>query len=171
MTRLEWDQLAGVTLHDSTVHVDARGNFVKLWGDGALVVDQVCTSYNVRAGTLRGLHLQLPPSVERKYVWCTAGALWDVLVDARADEPTFGSWAAVRLGADEPALLEVPPGVAHGYQTLADGTGVGYLISGAYDATSARTLAWDDPTVGISWPLQVSEISAADRDGRPWPLS
>lgn len=171
MTRVDWHHIAGVELHDGAVHDDSRGNFVKLWSADPLAVDQVCTSFNRRSGTIRGLHLQLMPSLERKFVWCTSGELWDVLLDTRQDQPTYGAWTAIRLEAAEPALLEVPRGVAHGYQTLRDSTGVAYLISGDHDPTCARTIAWDDPTLGITWPLEVSEISAGDRNGTPWPLS
>lgn len=169
--RIEWQEISGVAVHASSVHVDSRGNFVKLWNEPGLSIDQVCTSFNKRRGTVRGLHVQVPPATERKLVWCLSGRLLDVLVDTRADQPTYGQWTGIELSAAEPALLEVPAGVAHGYQTLEDSTSVGYLISGIHDPQSARTLAWDDSALGIDWPLEVTEMSANDRNGRRWPPS
>ena len=95
----------------------------------------------------------------------------DVLVDLRPDEPTYGDWAATHLKAVEPAMLTVPPGVAHGFLTLTDGASFVYLIDGEFAPASARTLCWDDPTVGIEWPHEVTVISAKDRAGQPWPMS
>ena len=171
--RVEWSEMAGVELHPARAHADARGSFFKLYESSGEPTEtrQVCTSYNHRSGTLRGLHLQLPPHEETKLVWCTAGALLDVLVDTREDSATYGAWTSVELRADDPELLVVPRGVAHGYQTLVDGTAIAYVIDGVHAPEDARTLAWDDPEVGIRWPLAVTAISPADKDGAAWPLS
>lgn len=168
--RVEASEIRGVRLAITARHEDDRGSFSKL-SDEPLTVQQVCTSENDEAGTIRGLHVQLPPSVETKYLWCAQGSLYDVLVDTRESEKTYGSWAAVVLDSETPRLLMVPPGVAHGYQTLVDRTTVIYLIDGQHAPTSARTIRWDDTYLDIRWPRAVTRISAADAEGEPWPAS
>lgn len=170
--RVEWHEIPGLGLRESQIHLDSRGGFTKLW-DGAVedvVASQICTASNTRRGTIRGLHLQTPPRAERKLVWCLAGTIWDVVVDARPESATYGDWTAVELAAEQPRVLDIPRGLAHGYQTLTDGALVGYVIDGTYEPQHARTLAWDDPVVGIAWPLEVSTLSPADQNGQPWPL-
>lgn len=171
--RVDLSAIAGVQLHGAVVHSDERGSFTKLFETTTAPphAQQVCRSVNDRAGTIRGLHLQLDPHPERKLIWCTAGAIWDVVVDARPDQPTFGSWACVELNASPGQTIEVPPGVLHGFQTLLDATVVHYVIDGVHEPSSARTIAWDDPTLGISWPMPPSALSAADSRGASWPLS
>jgi dTDP-4-dehydrorhamnose 3,5-epimerase len=166
-----WSQLRGVQFTPGTSHADDRGSFVKVFDGHAFATTQVCVSANQRAGTVRGMHVQEMPDQETKRLWCMTGEVWDVLVDLRVDEPTYGSWAAIHLRADVPALLSVPPGVAHGFQTLTDGATLVYLIDGVFAPQSARTLRWDDPTVGIEWPLSVTMISANDSSGESWPVS
>lgn len=171
--KVEWCDVIGVELHPGMTHRDDRGTFVKHYdaGHDAVTARQVCTSFNHLRGTVRGLHLQLPPFEETKLVWCTSGELWDVMVDTRREQPTFGCWANVRLAAGDGNLLVVPPGVAHGYQTLSDNTSVAYVIDGEYRADAARTVAWNDPSIGVAWPLDVTAISADDRKGTEWPPS
>lgn len=172
--RVDWTAIAGVEVEPAARHHDERGTFEKLYdgsSERALTVFQVCTSFNRTRGTVRGLHVQLAPHDEHKSLWCSTGALFDVLVDTRRDETTFGDWAGVNLAATEAVLLRIPPGVAHGYQTLIDDTTVTYLITGDHVPSAARTVVWNDPSVGVSWPLDVSVISPADRAGRPWPVS
>lgn len=172
--RREWSELRGVSLVTGVAHHDERGSFSKvLDADAAtgVTATQVCVSSNHRRGTLRGLHVQLAPHQETKRLWCSAGEVWDVLVDVRPGEPTYGDWTALHLRADEPAMLTVPPGVAHGFLTLTDGATLVYLIDGEFAPESARTLRWDDSTVGIEWPDEVIVVSAKDRAGQPWPVS
>lgn len=168
--RRPWAELAGVRLRPATIHADDRGNFTKLL-DEPTHLTQVCSSFNLSRATVRGLHVQVEPFPETKTLWCSAGAIWDVLVDVRPEEPTFGDWTAIELTAEDPHVLTVPPGVAHGYQVLADRSTVVYLIEGAFAPEAARTLSWDDPVVGIAWPLEATLISDNDRRGSPWPLS
>ncbi len=115
------------------------------------------------------MHYQVAPAEEAKTLWVTDGALHDVLVDLRPDEPTYGQWLAVELAADDDVALHVPAGIAHGYQTLVDDTRLTYLISAGYSPAHARTLRWDDPAVGIEWPLPATKISSKDREGHAWP--
>jgi dTDP-4-dehydrorhamnose 3,5-epimerase len=161
--------MAGVLVRPAAVHADDRGTFTKVL-DEPIQAQQACTSFNAARGTIRGLHVQADPFPETKTLWCVAGAVWDVVVDLRQTEPTYGNWAAVDLTAAEPAALTVPPGVAHGYQVIEDGSTLVYLIDGEFAPTAARTLRWDDPTVGIQWPLPVTLVSEADRAGASWPI-
>ncbi|MGY2874545.1 dTDP-4-dehydrorhamnose 3,5-epimerase [Marmoricola sp. URHA0025 HA25] len=157
-------------------HEDSRGDFKRVLDLDLLpgagrdpASTYLATALNRRRGTIRGLHYQEPPYEEAKTVWCTSGAIFDVLVDLRPDEPTFGQWISVDLHADDVTALHVPPGIAHGYQTIEDETVVSYLISGTYEPRSARTISWSDKTLAIDWPLQVSEISEQDEGAPPWP--
>jgi dTDP-4-dehydrorhamnose 3,5-epimerase len=168
--------LGGLWLLRGVRHHDERGYLRKvvvadrLLEHGLdLVVDEVVTTANEAAGTVRGMHYQLAPYEETKVLWVSSGALLDVLVDVRPGSATYGQHVAVELSADDDLALYVPPGVAHGYQTLVDGTSLTYLIHGAYSPAHARTLAWDDQTVATAWPLAVTRISAKDRTGHAWP--
>jgi dTDP-4-dehydrorhamnose 3,5-epimerase len=125
-------------------------------------VAQASVSFNHRRGTLRGLHLQAAPHEEAKLVRVTRGAVFDVVVDLRPGSPTYLGHAAVNLSAEEGRQVYVPPGCAHGFQTLEDGTEVCYQISTPYVAAAARGYRFDDPAFAIAWPLQVSVISERD---------
>ena len=119
-------------------------------------------SYNAKRGTLRGLHFAGPPSRESKLVRCTAGAVWDVIVDIRRGSPTFGRWFAADLTAENRHALYVPVGFAHGFQSLEDGSEVYYQMGDFYDPATSRGLRFDDPAIGIPWPLPCTALSAAD---------
>lgn len=156
------------------VHADHRGNFTKYLdqpNESPIDVTQVGSAHNTRTGTVRGLHFQAQPYGETKRLWVSAGAILDVLVDVRPASPTYGDWSSIELSAQEPVVLTVPAGVAHGYQTLVDDTTVVYLIAGEFVPASARTLLWRDPALGIAWPLEVSSISDSDEAGQPWPVT
>src|SRR5690606_28442457 len=113
-----------------------------------------------------GLHFQWPPSREGKLVRCEAGAVHDVIVDLRPEAASFGAHFALRLEAARGNALYVPPGVAHGFQVLADDTRVGYLMTDVHAPGLAGGVRWDDPAFGIEWPLAVTEISPRDA---AWP--
>jgi dTDP-4-dehydrorhamnose 3,5-epimerase len=127
---------------------------------------QVNVSRTARAGTVRGLHYQLPPSSEDKYLRCTRGALYDLGVDLRKGSPTFGQSFGVELTPDNGVALLLPKGVAHGFQTLTDDTEATYLVSSSYAPTLERGLRHDDSLLGIEWPLPVTVVSDKDRS---WP--
>jgi dTDP-4-dehydrorhamnose 3,5-epimerase len=135
----------------------------------AVTVEEVVTTVNVVAGTIRGMHYQVAPFEESKILWVSDGRLFDVLVDLRPDEPTYGQWVSVVLESDDDLALHVPAGIAHGYQTLADDTRLTYLIGASYSPAHARTLHWGDDTVGIDWPAPVTRVSARDEEGHAWP--
>jgi dTDP-4-dehydrorhamnose 3,5-epimerase len=126
-------------------------------------VAQCNISFNRRRGTVRGLHWQRPPRGEAKLVRCTAGALYDVIVDLRPASPTFRRHVAVELSACSRTMLYVPEGFAHGFQTLEDDTEVFYQMSEAFAPDAMAGARWNDPAFDVEWPLPVSVISERDR--------
>lgn len=128
----------------------------------ATLMPQSSVSFNPRCGTLRGMHYQAEPHAEDKLVRCTAGAIYDVIVDLRPGSPTLRRWFGVELSADNHRSLFVPKGLAHGYITLCDETEVLYMISVPYVPGFERGVRWNDPAIGISWPIAPSAVSARD---------
>ena len=120
-------------------------------------------SYSARKGTLRGMHFQTAPHTEVKIVSCFAGAVYDVIVDLRPTSPTYGTWQSFEISAENQRQLYVPAGFAHGFQTLTDGAGISYLISNFYEPSASTGISYDDPALGITWPLPVAAISDRDR--------
>ena len=127
---------------------------------------QANLSYNRLKGTLRGLHYQVPPYRETKLVRCVAGSLLDVIVDVRPESPTYREWFGVELSAANQLAVFVPRGFAHGLVTLQDDTSVFYMASEFYAPDSEAGLRWDDPRIGIDWPIEPTVISEKDR---AWP--
>jgi dTDP-4-dehydrorhamnose 3,5-epimerase len=123
---------------------------------------QCSVSYNARRGTLRGLHYQDAPHEEHKLVRCTAGAIYDVIVDIRRSSPTYRRWYGAELTMANRRSLFIPPGFAHGFVSLTDGAEVYYMISAAHAPEYGRGLRWSDPAFGIEWPLAPTVISARD---------
>lgn len=153
---------------------DARGHFMRTFcaetfAAQGLVSDfvQANHSHNVQRGTLRGLHFQRPPHGEVKLVRVVRGAILDVIVDLRRDSPSFGKWEGFELTDRNDRMLYVPAGFAHGFQTLADDTAVTYQVSHRYTPEAEGGLRWDDPALGIDWPLPPATMS--DKDAA-WPL-
>jgi dTDP-4-dehydrorhamnose 3,5-epimerase len=145
--------LEGVCMVEQERLADERGFFARTYDVEALgPVVQMSTSFNAFAGTLRGLHFQADPHGEAKLVRCTRGAIWDVAVDVRDGSATRHRWHAVELSEDNGLALLIPPGFAHGFQTLADATEVLYAMSTPYVADAARGVRWDDPALAIEWP-------------------
>jgi dTDP-4-dehydrorhamnose 3,5-epimerase len=162
--------LAGVSVVELAPVADERGWFVRAFDAEVFAAAGLATHYaqhgrahNALRGTVRGLHWQAEPHGEIKVIRCVAGAAYDVLVDVRPASPGYGAWHGFDLRADVPVALYVPPGFAHGYQTLADGTEFEYLISVPYVPDAARGIAYDSPALAIPWPLPVARISARDR--------
>lgn len=125
-------------------------------------VCQSSESFNGAAGTLRGMHWQAPPSGECKLVRCTAGAVWDVLLDLRPGSD-FGRWWSLELNPTNGTMVYVPEGVAHGFLTLAPNTAVQYQMTDPFVPDAARGVRWDDPAFAISWPSAPVVISERDR--------
>ena len=166
--------LPGAFLVDLEPRTDTRGFFARSFcarefeAQGLKsVVAQENLSFNHRRGTLRGLHYQAPPAAETKLVRCTAGAIWDVIVDIRPGSPAFRKSFGVELSAANRRALYVPEMFAHGYLTLTDGAEVGYSVGEFYTPGAEGGLRWDDPALGIDWPLPVEVISEKDA---VWPL-
>ncbi|MFO0902210.1 MAG: dTDP-4-dehydrorhamnose 3,5-epimerase [Pirellulales bacterium] len=164
-------KLAGAYLVELEPVQDERGCFARTWcrrtfADQGLVADlvQCSMSHNRRRGTLRGMHFQRAPHEETKLVRCSRGAVFDVIIDLRPDSPTFRQWAGFELTADNFRSLYIPPGLAHGFQTLADEVDVSYMMSNWHESASASGVRWNDPAFGIEWPLTPSVISDRDRN-------
>jgi dTDP-4-dehydrorhamnose 3,5-epimerase len=148
---------------------DNRGFFVRTYSRTDLAeqgidldVVQASVSFNQKRGTLRGMHLQRPPYEEAKLVRCLAGSVYDVVADLRAGSATQFRWLAVELSAPRHNALYIPPGLAHGFVTLEEGSELEYLISATYEPSAAAGVRWDDPALGIEWPFEPEVIS--DRD-------
>jgi dTDP-4-dehydrorhamnose 3,5-epimerase len=164
-------ELAGAWVVAPEPLSDVRGFFARTFDADEFarrglrsVFPQCSVSYNARAGTLRGMHFQAPPHEEAKLVRCTAGAIFDVILDLRPGSATRGRWVGVELSAENRRALYVPEGFAHGFQTLADATEVFYQISADFAPAAARGVRWDDPAFGIEWPAaDVRIISDRDR--------
>lgn len=163
--------LGGAYLVRLARHTDPRGFFARTFcvdefAAAGLPVDfpQQSLARSARAGTLRGMHLQLAPHAEDKYVRCVRGRIFDAIVDLRPGSPTHGRSCAVTLDARGGDALFVPAGFAHGYQTLDDDTDVLYAMSARYAPAAARSVRWNDPQLNIAWPLPDPILSDADRD-------
>ena len=152
---------------------DTRGYFARTFCESEFLAQGLETSYrqhsisySARKGTLRGMHYQREPDGEVKVVRCVKGAIWDVIVDIRPDSPTYCQWVKFELSSERGDQLYIPAGFAHGFQTLCDDVAVNYLISVPYAPQSACGIRYDDPTLGINWPLPVTDISVKDAH---WP--
>jgi dTDP-4-dehydrorhamnose 3,5-epimerase len=163
--------LAGLLTIDVDASSDERGLFARTFDADAFAArglstdfPQCSTSFNVRAGTLRGLHYQAGAHAESKLVRCTAGAAYHVVVDLRPESNTHRRWHAVELTAQNRRALYVPRGVAHGYQTLVDGTELLYMIDRRFEPSAARGVRWDDPAFGVVWPEPPGPRTISDRD-------
>lgn len=162
-------EFPGLTLVDLDLKRDDRGHFARTFcahefaAQGLKdVVAQANLSFNLKQGTLRGMHYQQPPKAETKLVRCVRGAALDVVIDLRRDSPTYRQHFAVELTAETRRALYIPEGFAHGFQTLMDSTEIEYLMGEFYTPGLDGGLRYDDPAFGIQWPLPVSVIS--DRD-------
>ena len=161
--------IPGVWMVEIEPHRDARGFFARSFcqrefAEHGLPTEfvQCNISYNEKRGTLRGMHFQKPPSPEGKLVSCLSGGILDVVLDLRPDSPTYCRWTAAELSRDNHTALYIPPGLAHGFQTLEDGSDVFYMMTEFYQPGLAGGVRWDDPAFGITWPLLPPGIS--DRD-------
>ncbi|RDI96148.1 dTDP-4-dehydrorhamnose 3,5-epimerase [Meiothermus sp. QL-1] len=106
-----------------------------------------------RRGTVRGLHYQMNPAAQGKLVACLKGEIYDVAVDLRRGSPTYGKWVSAVLSAENRRMLWVPEGFAHGFQALSEGVMVWYKVTAEYSPSTERGIRWDDPALGIEWPL------------------
>jgi dTDP-4-dehydrorhamnose 3,5-epimerase len=150
---------------------DDRGFFSETWNAAAWREAGIATDFvqdnhsrSEKRGVLRGLHYQLPPSAQPKLVRVSRGSIFDVAVDIRRSSPTFGRWVGLTLSAAEWNQMYVPAGFAHGFVTLEPDCEVQYKAGAAYDPAAERAIRWDDPDIGIDWPVGEGELSMSDRD-------
>jgi dTDP-4-dehydrorhamnose 3,5-epimerase len=166
--------LAGAFTIDIEPRGDSRGFFARTFcqhefEDHGLkpVIAQANVAYNATKGTLRGMHFQFPPAAETKLVRATRGAILDIIVDLRPESSTYLEHVAVELSADNHRALYVPERFAHGYQVLEDGTETTYQVGEFYAPDMEGGLRYDDPRLGLEWPLPVGEMSEKDMSWRP----
>jgi dTDP-4-dehydrorhamnose 3,5-epimerase len=161
--------LPDVVLIVPTRHRDDRGFFSETFRasafeshvQGPFVQDNLARS---AAGVLRGLHFQLAPKAQGKLIQVLSGEICDVAVDLRRSSPTFGRWVSTALSAETGQMLWVPPGFAHGYVvTSSGGADVAYKVTAEYEPTLDRGIRWDDPEIGIEWPMVQFIVSKKDR--------
>ena len=162
-------KLKGAFIIDLEPRQDHRGFFSRIFCMKELenyglrsIVAQCNLSFNYKKGTLRGMHYQIPPATETKLIRCIKGGIYDVIVDMRPQSLTYLQYISVELTAENRRALYVPPMFAHGYQALNDETEVIYQVSEFYTPNTERGLRYDDPSLGIEWPLPISEISEKD---------
>ena len=168
--------LKDVYILEPAVFGDQRGFFMETWNrekfrEAGFDLDFVQDNHSRSArGILRGLHFQMEHT-QGKLVRVTSGEVFDVAVDLRQSSPTLGQWFGVSLSAENQRMLWVPPGFAHGFYVTSEYADFLYKCTDSYDPASDQTLAWDDPTVGIEWPVPAGEtpqLSAKDGEGHNW---
>lgn len=168
--RVERCEIDGLILIEPQVFGDSRGFFLELWNEKRFeeagitvpfVQDNVSFS---RRGILRGLHFQ-NPNAQGKLVSALQGEIFDVAVDLRRSSPTFGKWFSVVLSGEKKQQLFIPAGFAHGFQVVSETALFHYKCTGLYSPKDERTLRWDDPELGINWPVADPTLSDKDRKG------
>ena len=163
--------LPGVLIIEPRVFGDSRGFFMETWTAGAFAAAELDLTFvqdnhsRSQKGVLRGLHFQ-NPGPQGKLVRVTNGAVFDVADDLRASSPTFGQWVGVELSAENKRMFWVPEGFAHGFLTLADDTDFLYKCTAPYAPANEFTLAWNDPAVGIEWPVTGLDPIISEKDAR-----
>lgn len=162
-------ELSGAFVIELESHADERGSFARTYCEREFAAHGLPVSFpqcnlsrNRRAGTLRGMHYEVPPSRESKLVRCVAGAIYDVIVDLRTGSPTRGRWTSANLDAESGGALFVPAGFAHGFITLEDDTDVFYHMGDFYRAQAAAGFRFDDASFSIAWPRAPVVISERD---------
>jgi dTDP-4-dehydrorhamnose 3,5-epimerase len=166
--------IEGLLIIEPKVFGDDRGFFMESWNadtfrEVGLDIHFVQDNHSRSAkGVLRGLHFQ-NPNPQGKLVRVTAGRAWDVAVDLRSTSPSFGQWHGVELSAANKRMFWVPPGFAHGFVALEDGTDFLYKCTAFYEPADEHSLLWNDPAIGIEWPLEgiAPQLSGKDQASRP----
>jgi dTDP-4-dehydrorhamnose 3,5-epimerase len=163
-------KLRGAFVIDIERREDSRGFFARVFcqhefdAEGLKpIIAQANVAYNRKKGTIRGMHFQFPPAAETKLVRCTRGAILDIIVDLRPESPTYLQHVAVELTEENCRALYVPERFAHGYQVLRDDTETSYQVGEFYTPGSEGGLLYNDPRLGLEWPLPISVISDKDQ--------
>ena len=167
-------ELEGIWLIDLEKIEDERGYLARTWCRYEFEshglnpqISQCSLVYNEKVGTLRGMHYQHAPYSETKTIFCSRGAIYDVVIDLRLASQTFSHWMAVELSEHKPQILYIPEGFAHGYQTLTDHTEILYQMSTPYAPQTACGVRWNDPAFKITWPSVPSRIIS--QKDQHWP--
>lgn len=162
-------KLKDVFIIEPQVFGDARGWFMESWSEKKLADAGINNqwvqdnhSYSAQKGVLRGLHYQLNPACQAKIVRCTRGEVFDVAVDIRKGSPQYGQWVGVKLTAENKKQLYIPRGFAHGFITLTDDVEVQYKADNYYSPDCDGNIRWDDPDIGVEWPMQPTVLSDKD---------
>jgi len=166
--------LKGVLVVEPTVFGDHRGWFMETYSEAKfkelgldLTFAQDNQSYSAVKGTLRGLHFQLNPKAQSKLVRCTRGSIFDVAVDIRQGSPTYGQWFGIELTAENKKQLLIPKGFAHGFMTLTEDVEVQYKCDELYAPECDGGIRWNDPGIGVEWPLHVTPVLSAKDEAAP----
>lgn len=171
MLSIESSALFDVKIVETGIFSDQRGYFTEIYNQQAFIAGGIAETFvqdnmslSIHAGTIRGLHYQLPPFAQAKLVRVGRGRILDVAVDLRHSSSTFGRHVAIELSATNRRQLFIPVGFAHGFCTLEPNTEVYYKVSAPYSQTHDRGLAWDDPTLGIAWPVAAESAILSNKD-------
>lgn len=163
--------IAGAQVVQPERRADERGHFARVWcadefaANGApIAIAQASVSHNARAGTLRGMHFAWPPAAEGKLVRCERGSVFDAIVDLRPGSPSYLRTFSIELSEDNGLALYMPPGIGHGFLTLADHSTVLYMMSESYRPELAAGVRYDDAAFGLRWPAPITVIADRDRD-------
>jgi dTDP-4-dehydrorhamnose 3,5-epimerase len=163
-------KLKGAYIIDIDRKEDERGFFARAFCQQEFeahglkpIIAQANVAFNYKKGTLRGMHFQYPPAAETKLVRCTRGAILDIIVDLRPDSATYLHYIAVELNEANHRALYVPERFAHGYQVLQDNTETSYQVGEFYTPSAEGGLLYNDPRLGLTWPLPVTVISEKDQ--------
>ncbi|MCM3018704.1 dTDP-4-dehydrorhamnose 3,5-epimerase [Priestia megaterium] len=166
--------LEGVVIIEPTVFGDHRGWFMETYNEKDFLNNGINVkfiqdnqSFSSTKGTLRGLHYQLNPKSQTKLVRCTKGAIYDVAVDIRIGSPTFGEWFGIELTEENKKQLLVPKGFAHGFLTLSEDVEVQYKVDELYAPEHDRGIIWNDPSIGIEWPMDIIPVLSAKDEQAP----
>jgi dTDP-4-dehydrorhamnose 3,5-epimerase len=167
-------KLKGAFVVDIERREDSRGFFARAFCQHEFaahglkpVIAQANIAFNRQKGTVRGMHFQFPPSAETKFVRATRGAIVDIIVDLRPESPTYLQHVAVELSEDNGRAIYVPERFAHGYQVLRDQTETSYQVGEFYTPGAEGGLLYDDPRLGLEWPLPMTVMSDKDRAWKP----
>jgi dTDP-4-dehydrorhamnose 3,5-epimerase len=167
-------KLNGVMVIEPKIFGDHRGwftetyneeNFKKAGIDSVFIQDN--HSFSATKGTLRGLHYQKDPKAQTKLVRCTKGSIFDVAIDIRKESPTYGEWYGLELSEENKKQLLVPKGFAHGFMTLTDDVEVQYKVDELYSPEHDRGIIWNDPEIGIEWPINIQPVLSAKDENAP----
>jgi dTDP-4-dehydrorhamnose 3,5-epimerase len=163
--------IAEVKLITPVQHKDPRGFFSETWNQGRFAEAGIPGPFiqdnhviSTQAGVLRGLHCQIGENAQGKLVRCVKGAIYDVAVDARKGSPTYGRYVGAEISAKNWTQIWVPAGFLHAYCTLTEETEVIYKVTGAYDKEAERGVIWNDPDIGIKWPIAADKVLLSGKD-------